>query len=846
MLSRPMFPEGALSPLLLVALVTVAGLCVQQSEWSRLVIPVAVISAAAAVFGSLVAKLRVLDSIAHMVSMSLGIGLSFVLVATNANSLEGGVRNRLREIGDVGVRWYLGQPVDDEMEALLVSLLMGIILWLVGYLAAWSLFRRGWMFAAIALPGFLLLVNLGYAEQPRTGYLAAFAAVALVLISRHSLYSRQREWSRLNLGRPGGLVRGFLVTGMAVAIVATTAGWRAPDSLSQETLQPLVGEVSTRALTAQETAADWIQDVTGGSPTESPTSGSFSTFGDSFSIGGPLELTDEPQALVFADDAPYLTAQRYDAFSGRGWYSTTDDTFEPDGSDGRRYSPEMTFAANQDVPLSPDVSASRTSTAVEITPLSPSDGRMLTVDTYQTSSVEASVRMSWLQLDEVQFLIGGADLTALPRDLQPLASILASADLSGPTQDGSPTSIESDAQDRIDGEREQLRERFLDVIWTADDSGDVSSLTVNGQLPVYDDVEAVFSSDAVTGGSYRVVASTSTATAPDLRNAGDAYPEFVMQRYLSLPETITPRTVALTESITAASATPFDRARAIEAYLRDAIVYDETVAQPPADADIVDYVLFDRKRGYCEYYASAMTVMLRSIGIPARVAVGFYPGDFDATQGGFLYLQNNAHAWTEVFFPGYGWIPFEPTASRPLLEDSLAANPERVIDEPTPLAVEETPDPIPPTPVASPATLNDDAAGMIPPQVTPESGSEASRLWLVAAAVMAGAGVIGLVGWLLWSLPLRGMTPSNALFARLRRVGRWFGVSPASTSTPQEYGQAFAERVPQAHNHIDRIVHMYELDQFGPERADARWIGSAEEAWRSIRRQLPRWLLRRR
>ncbi|MBA2470140.1 MAG: hypothetical protein H0V37_12110 [Chloroflexia bacterium] len=842
-MSRPMFPEGLLSPMLLIALVTIAGACVQQSDWSRLVTPVAVMGFLAALFGSLVAKLRVLDSIAHLVSMTLGIGLSFVLVANNAPGLEGGLRDRIREIGDIGFQWYLGERVSEEMESLLVSLLMGIILWLVGYLAAWSLFRRGWIFSAIALPGFLILVNLGYAEVPRTGYLAAFAAVALILISRHSLYSRQREWSRLNMGRPGGFVRGFLMTGMVIAIVATSAAWRSPASFSQESLQPLVGEVSSRALSAQETASDWLRDVSGSSQAGIQTSGSFATFGDSFSVGGPLELTDQPQALVFADQAPYLTAQHYDAYSGRGWYSTTRESFDPEGLDGRRYSPEMTFAPDQQVPLSSDVTLSRSSSVADITPLAPMDDQLLTVDTYLSSSVQASVRMSWVQLDNAEFTLDEGDISSLPRDIQLLASLLVSAELVA-EEAGLPAALDPEVQSRIDGEREQLRERFLDVRWTADGAGAVASLTVSGQLPVYDDVEAVSSSDpTVSGGSYRVLASSSTATADDLRGAGNDYPEWVQNRYLSLPETVTPRTLAMTRSVTSASESPYDKARTIEQYLRSTIIYDETVSEPPEDADIVDYLLFERQRGYCEYSASAMTVMLRSIGIPARVAVGFYPGDFDQTQAGFLYLQNNAHAWTEVFFPGYGWIPFEPTSSQPLIDDGSGANLDRETPVPTPIAVPETPDVPTPTPAGTPAA-GDDLPGVVPPQITPESGTGGSN-WLLAGAIGAAlVGSLAIAGWLFWSLPLRGLTPPSSLFVRLRRVGTWVGVSAAPTSTPHEFGQAFAERVPQAHNHVDRIVHMYELDQFGPERANARWIGAAEEAWQSLKRQLPRWLVR--
>lgn len=844
-MSRPMFPEGVLSAVLLVALVTIAGLCVQQSEWSRLVTPVAVIAFWASVFGSLAAKLRVLDSIAHLLSMTLGIGLSLVLVANNAASLEGGLRDRIREIGDVGVRWYLGQRVDEDMEALLVSLLMGIILWLVGYLAAWSLFRRGWIFSAIALPGFLILVNLGYAEEPRTGYLAAFVLVALILVSRHSLYSRQREWSRLQMGRPSGLARGFLLAGAVVAIVATSAGWRSPSSLSQEALQPLIGEVSSRAISGQEAAADWLRDLGEGSQTGIRASGSYATFGDSFAVGGPLELTDEPQVLVFADEAPYLTARHYDAWSGRGWYSTTGETFDPEGIDGRRYSPEMTFAANQQVPLSADVSQARSSRAVDITPLTPMGDQVLTVDTHLSASVQATVRLSWIQLDGAEFALDGVDIASLPRDIQSIASMLAPADLGGEERDGLPAASDPELQSRIESEREQLRDRFLDVRWAADDDGAATSLTVTGQIPVYDDVEAVSSqAPAISSGAYRVVASSSTATPADLREAGTAYPDWVLDRYLSLPETITPRTVALTETVTAASASPYDRARAIEQYLRSTIVYDETVDEPPEDADIVDYLLFERQRGYCEYSASAMTVMLRSIGIPARVAVGYYPGDYDQAQAGYLYLQNNAHAWTEVFFPGYGWIPFEPTSSRPLIDSGDGLDGDDPLEEPTPIAQPETPESVTPTPEATPGSAADDPSGAVPPQLTPESGGGSTN-WTFAVAIgIAVAASLAVLGWLLWSVPLRGMSPSNSLFARLRRVGAWAGVSASPTSTPHEYGRAFAERVPQAHNQVDRIVHMYELDQFGPDRADARWIGAAEDAWKSIKRQLPRWFIR--
>jgi transglutaminase-like putative cysteine protease len=843
-LTHPMFPEGIVSPVLLIALVTLAGYSVESSDWARIVTPIGVIAFLSALFGCVVAKLRVLDSLAHLLSIFLAFAVSTMFAATRATAIEGSLRDRAREIARDGVNWYLGDAIDEEMEALLVSLLMGIIVWLVGYLAAWSMFRRGWVLSAIFLPGFLILVNLGYADEPETWYLAAFAVLALILTARHNIYSRQREWRRLRMPGPAGLTHRFLVGGVVVALVATMIGWRAPSSLSQATLQPLMGEISTQALSLQDRAASWLQDVNGSPAGEQVVSGSYTSFGDSFAVGGPLNLSDAPQVLVSADTAPYLTAQHYDSYSGRGWYSTTDETFVPEGPDGRRYSPAMTFGADQEVPLTGDVTGSRHSEPIDISPLAPMGNRVLTVDTYLSSSVQSAVRMSWIQMDDEVFDVAEGEISALPQDLQRMASLLAAAELTGDDDGTGPEATDADDRDAIDAEREALRGRFLDVRWTADDSGAVQTLIVTGQAPVYDDVESVSSSDsAVVDGTYRVIASSSLASAEELHGAGTAYPDWVSQRYLSLPDTITPQTVDLTQAITSATDNPYDMARAIEAYLRANYAYDETVEAPPEGADIVDYFLFERKRGYCEYYASAMTVMLRSIGVPARVAVGFYPGDYDESRDGFLYRQANAHAWTEVFFPGYGWIPFEPTSPRALITEQTDPGEPPVTPESTNIAVEETPLGPTPTIEASPGA-GEDGQGQLPPQ--PIASDDGGPSGLTLALLGSGLAMVGLalVGWALWSLPLRGLSLPGSLYARLQRVGRWLGVAPPATATPKEFGRAFVERIPQAQPHVDRIVHIYEIDQYGPERASGRWLQGGEQAWRTMRSRLPRWLFR--
>ena len=104
-------------------------------------------------------------------------------------------------------------------------------------------------------------------------------------------------------------------------------------------------------------------------------------------------------------------------------------------------------------------------------------------------------------------------------------------------------------------------------------------------------------------------------------------------------------------------------------YLRENIEYSDTVPNPPRNKDRLEWILFEHKKGYCVYYASSEVLMLRSLGIPARMAVGFAQGD--AEDGTYTVRRLNAHAWPEVYFPGIGWVEFEPTASQPSLDRPL-------------------------------------------------------------------------------------------------------------------------------------------------------------------------------
>ncbi len=136
--------------------------------------------------------------------------------------------------------------------------------------------------------------------------------------------------------------------------------------------------------------------------------------------------------------------------------------------------------------------------------------------------------------------------------------------------------------------------------------------------------------------------------------------EYIYDRYVS-EDNISNKVRELASSITKEATNRYDKAKAIESYLKDNFNYTLSPGGVPADANFVDYFLFTGKTGYCTYYASAMTVMLRSLGIPARYVEGYVAKTENKMGRSYSILQKNSHAWVEVFFEGVGWIVFEPT-----------------------------------------------------------------------------------------------------------------------------------------------------------------------------------------
>ncbi len=165
----------------------------------------------------------------------------------------------------------------------------------------------------------------------------------------------------------------------------------------------------------------------------------------------------------------------------------------------------------------------------------------------------------------------------------------------------------------------------------------------------------------------------SNIDAESLRFSGSLYPDWVTERYLQVPDSVTPETLELAKELTSGFDNGFDKSIAVRDYLRNNIKYNDQIEAPPEGVDPVHYVLFDTQEGYCNYYATAMAIMLRSQGVPSRVVSGYAQGDFDENSLSYRVRANNAHTWVEVYFPSYGWIQFEPTASLPTVDRPITA-----------------------------------------------------------------------------------------------------------------------------------------------------------------------------
>lgn len=363
----------------------------------------------------------------------------------------------------------------------------------------------------------------------------------------------------------------------------------------------------------------------------------------------------------------------------------------------------------------------------------------------------------------------------------------------------------------------------LEVIWRSEPQAVATIAPLPVALGNGDMIGAQLGGEPLaTGESYHFTSVISQASEQQLRAAPVTYPAWVTERYLQLPQSLPERVRALARDITVRARTPYDRALAIETYLRR-IPYSLDVPAPPPDHDAADFFLFDLKKGYCDYYATSMAVLARASGLPARLVTGFDSGSYDPYTAQYVVTQSDAHAWVEIYFTATGWVEFEPTGNQPA--------PKR---ESGPRAIST---PLAPAPEGK--TGN------------PLGGFDARSLrWLgwsvpgIVVLLLAGLGVD--------TLRLSQMEPADVTRRVYRRMRRW--TRPLRTGagldeTANEYARALARRLhslggwnwlPEtlwrpAEGAVNELTRIYTESLFGPTPLSRSQGRRAIRLWASLR-----------
>lgn len=340
-------------------------------------------------------------------------------------------------------------------------------------------------------------------------------------------------------------------------------------------------------------------------------------------------------------------------------------------------------------------------------------------------------------------------------------------------------------------------------------------------------------SSLVPGERYKVVSYLPASTSQELARVplpqddqnmwlNDTNAYALQNYYLQMPQDISPRVSQTVQQWTSGAMNAYAALISLESHLSDAkrFTYSVTNAPIPGTVDVVDWLLQTR-RGYCTYYATAMTVMARMLGIPARVVNGFSGGHFDLGRHVWVVNGDDAHSWVQAYLPGFGWVTFDPT---PGFSPSSS-------NGPNPSA---SPTPTRPPVAPSPTTGTRPTSGAHPTPVTPthpapgtpsgaatDGGQQNLLLGVSLALVLFSLLVLLIAVVRYWWRNLYADSPLiPALYWRICRIARWAGLGPQQWQTPYEYGRVLGQKFPREAAPLWRLTQRYVQDRWSaPQQA---------------------------
>jgi len=749
------------------------------------------------VLGLLLAKIRFNGWLLATSGILLGFYLSFYQLTSlveGATSLD-----RYAEVGDRLLIW--GQAFvngNAASDTLPFSWFLLFTSWLAGFICSWSFFRRHNIWGAVLPSAIVMIVNItnllpGAQRLPL--YLYLF--VVCLLVARLFVLEREHDWGHRNVQRSPAdsrLLPNAFRFALAVVIVAsllpTTSAKVAPVAAAWDRISSPVKVI----------VEEFARSI-GGLPAKDTNSGH--SFGPTQPFGGSAIMGEEPALIVEAPFPIYLRAKSYDVYTHKGWETGDTQMVSPELAPGQE--PEEEFQKLREVELGVRVLFSLAAGEPIYLGGHPVD---MSIDYQLEVPQPASYRIS-VAVSEAELAV---ETENLPLDLQ--EAVWGLWEMRRSSHD---TLTESDI-------RSALSENLWVVSWESGMEG-IETFTVKRHVPIRADTLSVRTTVPISAGnSYQATISVSTASESDLSAAGTGYPDWILDRYLQLPDTVPSRVVDLAQELTRDIETPYEKAVAICDYLRT-LEYTLDIEAPPDGTDGVDYFLFELQTGYCQYFASAMTVLLRACGVPSRLVAGYGPGEPTDQYGpGDMmghgsgagqdwqdtFVVRNSHSWSEVFFPGYGWIPFEPTPVRPPITRGEVGFPPQ------------------------------DADGSDDPIINP-GGVETDSPWNIRLlGIPLGLALVGAIMWLGWRRLLGQVSEPRVAYARIGYLAALSGMGPRENLTPGEYGRRLAAAVPEMSAALDKIIYTYVRVSYSKHNLNSEDRSNIARAWPQVRNHLLR------
>jgi len=758
------------------------SISLEDSGWSRDMPDLTLVGLLALILALLLARSPLPLLLAWPAAIVAGAGV--VAWRTLAAVGPGGLEARIDAVYFRFERWFhLAFSGGISNDSLPFNTLVIGLTWLGVFLSGWSVYRWHNAWLGLIPGGIALFMNMLFIDDTLPLEVFLYVMCGFLLVMRTNLVSQMRRWRAEGVSYPPLISLSFLHYTLWAGLFLMAASWIAP--VGPFTTPTVVDSLSGRfegigvhfarlagPLRVQKIVP--VHDYTAVLP-----------FQGSIDLG-ERELLSVRVRDPFIEGPIILRGAVYDEYASGGWKAGPRREVDVPSPMVRLDTLDEAGAGGRVVPITVTVEAKSVVGTVLFTPGQP-----------LSAGVPARARLTNGSLTELAITVEGVD--------------------------GGASLTDDEVLELVPGGWTGLYVR-------RDDRGVVRAVGAvpAGELP--DILVLSPREDLAQGDSYTVLGLVRDVSPAELRAAPSfAYPQWVVRAYLGLPE-MPDRVAELARQVAGAGPTPYDRVKAIESYLR-AFPINYGIGDTPPGRDAVDYFLFEAKAGYFDYHASAMVVLLRSLGVPARLAAGFVVDrqDFDRDAGAYVVQDRDAYAWAEVYFPGEGWVEFNPSPDRP-----AELHPTQTGGD-----IE-----VPPVDLNDIRDLPVGTGGLLP-FAPPDLGGQTDRgtgggsgpgygLWIalgVAAflAAVAGSAALG------WRRSVDGLPYPQQLWEKTVRLASWAGHPPRPGQTPASFAGALARRFRGLHD-LDLLARAYGRSRFGrSDTLEGEELARLARAWAHLR-----------